>query len=93
MQTQEVSTTVKDSESVPNNTNDFEYTIEEIRDLYYQAVRSRQFRPGAEKIRIDSKWTTLFQSLNGLGNLEVLNCFKLRLEMDEENDHEEIHQK
>jgi hypothetical protein len=84
---------MKDNDIVPNNTNDFEYTIEEIRDLYYQAVRSRRFKSGPEKIRMDSKWTTLFQRLNGLGNSEVLNGFKLRLEMDEESGQEEILQK
>jgi hypothetical protein len=83
---------MKDNNSVPNNTNDFEYTIEEISDLYYQAVHSRRFRSGAEKIRIDSKWTALFQRLNGLGNSDILSGFKLRLEMDEEDDQEEIHQ-
>jgi hypothetical protein len=85
-------TTMKDNDSVPNNTNDFEYAIEKIRDLYYQAVRSRQFRSGAEKIQIDSKWTDLFQRLNRHGNSDVLNGFKLRLEMDEENE-QEVRQK
>lgn len=83
---------MKVNDSVPNNTNDFEYTIEEIRDLYYQGIRSRGFRSGAEKIRIDSKWTSVFQRLNGLGNSEVLNGFKLRLEIDEENEQKEIRQ-
>lgn len=83
---------MKVNDSVPNNTNDFEYTIEEIRDLYYQGIRSRGFRSGAEQIRIDSKWTSVFQRLNALGNSEVLNGFKLRLEIDEENEQKEIRQ-
>jgi hypothetical protein len=90
MQKQAVCTTMKDNDTVPSNANDLEYTVEEIRGLYYQAVHSRRFRSGAEKIRIDSKWTTLFQKLNGHGNSDVLNGFKLRLEIDEENEQEEI---
>ena len=92
-QTQEVSTTLKDNDTVPNNTNDFEYTIEEIRDLYFQAVRSRQFRSGVEKIRLDSEWTEFFHRLNGLGNSDVLSSFKLRLERDDKDEQMEIHQK
>jgi hypothetical protein len=38
------------NDTVPNNTNDFEYTIEEITEFYYQAINSRGFRSGAEKI-------------------------------------------
>jgi hypothetical protein len=84
---------MKNNDTVPNNTNDFELTIEEIREFYYQAINSRGFGSGAEKIRIDSKWTDLFQRLNGHGNSEVLSGFKLRLEMDEESGQEEILQK
>lgn len=91
MQTQEVSTT--DNNTVPNNTNDFELTIEEIRESYYQAINSWGFRSGAEKIQTDSKWTSLFQRLNGHGNANVLSSFNLRLEMEEENGSEEILQK
>jgi hypothetical protein len=80
------------NDTVPNNTNDFELTIEEIKEFYYQAINSRGFRSGANKIRIDSKWTSLFQRLNGHGNSDILSGFKLRLEMDEEKQ-EEIHQK
>jgi hypothetical protein len=80
------------NDTVPNNTNDFELTIEEIRESYYQAINSRGFRSAAEKIRIDSKWTDLFQRLNGHGNSDILSDFKLRLEMDEEDEHEEIRQ-
>jgi hypothetical protein len=80
------------NDTVPNNTNDFELTIEEIRESYYQAINSRGFRSAAEKIRIDSKWTDLFQRLNGHGNSDILSGFKLRLEMDEEDEHEEIRQ-
>ena len=29
---------MKNNDSVPNNTNDFEYAIEKIRDLYYQQL-------------------------------------------------------
>ena len=36
---------------------DFDYTIEEIGRLYYQGIHLIDFRLGAEKIRIDSKWT------------------------------------
>jgi hypothetical protein len=79
---------MKDNGIVPNNTNDFEYTIKEIREFYYQAINLRGFGSGAEKIRIDSKWTDLFQRLNGHGNSNVLSGFKLRLEMDEENEQE-----
>jgi hypothetical protein len=81
---------MKKNDTVPNNTNYFELTIEEIREFYYQAINSRGFGSGAEKIRIDSKWTSLFQRLNGHGNSNVLSGFKLRLEMDEENGQEEI---
>jgi hypothetical protein len=80
-------------DNVPNNTNGFDHTIQEIRDLYYQSVSSRQFNTGAEKIKIDSEWTNLFQRLTVYGNTAVLNGFKLRLEMDEENEREEIHQR
>jgi hypothetical protein len=73
---------------IPNNTNEFELTIEEIREFYHQAINSRHFRSGADKIRTDSKWTDLFQRLNGHGNSNVLSGFKLRLEMDEENGQE-----
>jgi hypothetical protein len=90
--TRELSTTMK-NDTVPNNTNDFELTIEEIKEFYYQAVNSLGFRSGAEKIRTDSKWTDLFQRLNGHGNSNILSGFKLRLEMDEENEQKEIHQK
>jgi hypothetical protein len=83
---------MKNNDTVPNNTNDFELTIEEIRESYYQAINSRGFRSAAEKIRIDSKWTDLFQRLNGHGNSDILSGFKLRLEMDEEDEHEEIRQ-
>jgi hypothetical protein len=79
---------MKDNGIVPNNTNDFELTIEEIRQPYYQAINSRGFRSGVDKIRTDSKWTSLFQRLNGHGNSDVLSGFKLRLEVDEENEQE-----
>ena len=82
---------MKNNDTVPNNINDFEFTITEIRNLYYQRIRSRGFSSGAEKIRTDSKWTGLFQRLNGHGNSEVLSGFKLRLEKDEENE-QEVHQ-
>jgi hypothetical protein len=81
---------MKHNDKVPNNTNDFELTIEEIKEFYYQAINSRGFRSGADKIRTDSKWTDLFQRLNGHGNSNVLSSFKLRLEMDEVNEQEEI---
>jgi hypothetical protein len=84
---------MKNNDIVPNNTNDFGLTIEEIKEFYYEAINSRGFRSGADKIRTDSEWTDLFQRLNGLGNLNVLSGFKLRLEMDEENDQKEINQK
>jgi hypothetical protein len=83
-----MSPTMKNNDTVPNNINDFELTIEEIRESYYQAINSRGFRSGAEKIRTDSKWTDLFQRLNGHGNSDILSGFKLRLEMDEENEQE-----
>lgn len=85
-----MSTTMNNNHTVPNNINDFQHTIEEISDHYYQRIHSRGFRSGAEKIRIDSEWTNLFQRLNGHGNSNVLSGFKLRLEMDEENGSEEI---
>jgi hypothetical protein len=84
---------MKNNDTVPNNTNDFELTIEEIREFYYQAINLRGFGSGVEKIRIDSKWTDLFQRLNGHGNSNVLSGFKLRFEMDEESGQKEIHQK
>jgi hypothetical protein len=84
---------MKNIDTVPNNINDFELTITEIRNLYYQRIRSRSFSSGAEKIRMDSEWTNLFQRLNGHGNSNVLSGFKLRLEMDEESGQEKIFQK
>jgi hypothetical protein len=47
--TQELSTTMKNNDTVPNNTNDFELTIEEIREFYYQAISSRQSRSGGRE--------------------------------------------
>ena len=76
--------------TVSNKGTDFNYTLHEIKRLYYEAIRLRDFGSGAEKIRIDTKWTDLFQRLNGHGNSDVLNGFKLRFEMDEENEQEEI---
>jgi hypothetical protein len=83
---------MKNNGTVANNTDDFELTIEEIKEFYYEATNSRGFRSGADKIRTDSKWTDLFQRLNGHGNSNVLSGFKLRLEMDEE-DEQEVSQK
>jgi hypothetical protein len=83
---------MKNNGTVANNTDDFELTIEEIKEFYYEAINSRGFRSGADKIRTDSKWTDLFQRLNGHGNSNVLSGFKLRLEMDEE-DEQEVSQK
>jgi hypothetical protein len=79
--------------TVSNKGTDFNCTLHKIKRLYYEAIRLRDFESGAEKIRIDTKWTDLFQRLNGHGNSDVLNGFKLRLEIDEEDEQEEMHQK
>jgi hypothetical protein len=84
---------MKDKHTDSNKRSDFHSTLHEIESLYFEATHSRDFRSGADKIRIDSKWTTLFQRLNRLGNSDILSGFKLRIEMDEEEDQQEIHQK
>jgi hypothetical protein len=88
----EMPMTMKDNDVVSNKGTDFDLIIKKIRDLYYKAIQSRAFGSGAEKIHLDSEWTNLLQRLNGHGNSAVLNSFKLRLEMDEENEEERIRQ-
>lgn len=84
---------MKDKHTVSNKGTDFDHTIQEIGRLYYEAIHLMDFRLGAEKIRIDSEWTNLFHRLNGHGNSDVLNGFKLQLAMDEENEQREIRQR
>jgi hypothetical protein len=69
-------------------TPDIKSTIQKIRKLHIQS-RTPELTP-AKRIEIEGLWTDALLELLRVGNVDILKNFRYRLEMDEENDHEEI---
>jgi hypothetical protein len=74
--------------TVSNKGTDFDYTIQNIRRLYSQAITSGSLSH-TKKIHLEDLWTDALLQLLKAGNVDVLKSFRYWLEMDEENDHEE----
>jgi len=70
--------------------NDFESTIEQIRKLYIQGKKSKDFWSEADKICFEDQWTKALRELLSQGNESVLSSFRHRLELEEESE-EMIH--
>jgi len=69
----------------------FDHNIQAIRRIYVQAVTSRSLSH-TKRLQLEGLWTDALLKLLRAGNVDILKCFRYRLEMDEENEQEEIRQ-
>lgn len=65
---------------------DFEFTTEQLRKLYIQGKKSKDFWSRADKIYFEDQWTKALKELLSQGNISVLTSFRHRLELEEESE-------